>query len=103
MQLTLIEWQHFFQRKPISLDQLPSDVRDEFTYGKRIPLFHLFIDGSKDMFVTDQVWDEDYIGDLRRQFRNGKLSGAYGYHEVKAISRHIDEKVSNNVSVKRMF
>ena len=55
------------------------------------------------MFVTDQVWDEDYIGDFRRQFRNGKLSGAYGYHEVKAISRHIDEKVSNHVSQQRMF
>ena len=70
---------------------------NEFTYGGRVSLFNFFIDGSKDAFGVGQTWTTEYIDDLRQQFRQGELFGGYGYNEVKSISRHIDEHISNHV------
>lgn len=92
------EGENIHRRSAIPLEKLPPAVLSEFTYGRRISPFHLFIDDTKFPVSSDQPWTISEIDYLRKLFRKGQLVGGYGNPEVMSIARHIDDHMSNHVN-----
>ena len=102
----LLHFNHVHSEPP-HLYELPDDVKNEFSFGGRVRLFHLYFrDDAASKTDTDE-WTRENIEMLRTDFTRNQLRGtfkrriSYGKSmrlPVQEISSHIDRHMLANVS-----
>lgn len=80
----------FFQSPP---KKIPDFLLDAFTYQNRVKIRPTFRDDSKGKRHT-LVWTQEKVAKFRSQLQDNKLTGSYGFGEVKNIQKHLSQHMN---------